>query len=80
MIVARFNITRGNFALNADLSIPACGITALYGPSGCGKTTLMRAMAGLDHHKNGFMQVGDMKWQTANHFVSTYQRSLNNCS
>ncbi|VAW90644.1 Molybdenum ABC transporter ATP-binding protein ModC [hydrothermal vent metagenome] len=76
MIVAKFNINRGDFIMNADLSIPASGITALYGPSGCGKTTLMRAMAGLDHHKNGFMQVGNMKWQSTGQFIATHRRSL----
>ena len=41
-------LTRGDFRLEAELDVPASGITALYGPSGAGKTTLLRAIAGLE--------------------------------
>lgn len=34
-----------------DLHIPTGSITGLFGPSGCGKTTLMRTIAGLQHHE-----------------------------
>jgi len=76
MIEARFNVSRNGFVLNVDLNIPARGITALFGPSGCGKTTLMRAIAGLDYYRDGYLQMGDMTWQQANHFVPPHQRSL----
>lgn len=62
--------------LDVELSVPAEGITALFGPSGCGKTTLLRAIAGLEHHRGGFLQVGDMTWQAGKRFVPPHQRPL----
>lgn len=75
-IDARFNITRGNFSLKIDMSIPAQGITALFGPSGCGKTTLLRAIAGLDHYPGSYLKIGDMRWQDTKHFIPPHQRPL----
>ncbi len=75
-ISARFHVQHDDFELNVDLSFPAQGVTALFGPSGCGKTTLLRALAGLDHHPGGELKVGDVIWQTRNSFVPAHQRSL----
>ena len=75
-IGVRFCIDRGDFVLDAELSVPAEGITALFGPSGCGKTTLLRAIAGLEHHRGGFLQVGDMTWQDGERFVPPHRRPL----
>lgn len=75
-IQARFQIDQGDFSLDVDLKLPAQGISSLFGPSGSGKTTLLRAIAGLDYHPGGFLQVGDMSWQDDGHFVPTHQRPL----
>ena len=75
-IEARFRIHRGEFTLDVNLSVPAQGITALFGPSGCGKTTLLRAIAGLERHRGGFLKVSDMTWQEVNRFVPTHRRPL----
>jgi molybdate transport system ATP-binding protein len=75
-IDARFRIDRGDFKLEADISVPAQGVTSLLGPSGCGKTTLLRAIAGLEHHPGGFLKIGDMIWQDGDHFVLPHKRSL----
>ena len=75
-IEARFRIDRDDFSLDVDLSVPTRGITALFGPSGCGKTTLLRAIAGLEHHRDGFLKVGDMTWQDSDCFVPPYRRPL----
>ncbi len=75
-IEARFRIDRGDFSLDVDLSVPAQGVTSLFGPSGCGKTTLLRAIAGLEHYRGGFLKVGDMTWQEANRFVPPHRRPL----
>jgi molybdate transport system ATP-binding protein len=56
--------------------MPAQGVTALYGPSGCGKTTLLRAIAGLEYHDDGFLRVGDAIWQDDRRFVPTHRRAL----
>lgn len=75
-IEARFHIGKGDFTLNVDLRLPGQGVTALLGPSGCGKTTLLRALAGLDCRRDGYLKVGDRVWQAAGQFVPTHRRSL----
>jgi molybdate transport system ATP-binding protein len=75
-IEIRFRIDQGDFELDVDLCLPARGVSSLFGPSGCGKTTLLRAIAGLEHHAGGFLKVGDMIWQDAGHFVPPHRRPL----
>ncbi len=75
-IQARFKTKCGDFLLDAEFSIPETGITALFGTSGSGKTSLLRAIAGLDHHKNGFVKVGDEIWQEDQFFLPTHKRAL----
>jgi molybdate transport system ATP-binding protein len=62
-IVCRFNLTFPEFVLDAQLDIPAQGITAIFGPSACGKTTLLRCIAGLERPQSGFLQVEEALWQ-----------------
>ncbi len=73
---ARFRVARGEFTLDVDLSLPASGVTALFGPSGCGKTTLLRAIAGLERHDDGYLQIGETTWQDADLFVPPHRRAL----
>jgi thiamine transport system ATP-binding protein len=40
-------VRQGEFALSADLSVRAGGVTAVMGPSGGGKSTLLGAIAGF---------------------------------
>jgi molybdate transport system ATP-binding protein len=75
-IEARFRIDQGSFVLDVDLNLPSQGVSSLFGPSGCGKTTLLRAIAGLEHHRDGFLKVGDMTWQKAGLFVPPHRRPL----
>jgi molybdate transport system ATP-binding protein len=75
-IEARFFVRQGGFRLDAELQIPSIGVTALFGPSGCGKTTLLRAIAGLEHHADGYLRVGDNIWQDDRHFLPPHRRSL----
>lgn len=75
-IRARFQIRRGSFDLDVDLELPSRGVTGLFGPSGCGKTTLLRALAGLDRHSGGRLEMAGRVWQGAQTFVPTHQRAL----
>ncbi|MEE4216389.1 MAG: molybdenum ABC transporter ATP-binding protein [Xanthomonadales bacterium] len=75
-IRARFNIQQEDFRLDVDLDLPGSGVTSLFGPSGCGKTSLLRAMAGLDHHHGGFLQVEEQTWQDAETFLPPHRRPL----
>jgi molybdate transport system ATP-binding protein len=76
MIEARIQLNRGSFSLDAKLSVPGRGVTALFGPSGSGKTTLLRAIAGLDRHADAYLKVGDTVWQDRGTFVPPHRRPL----
>lgn len=75
-IQVKFHIEREGFTLDVDFGIPSAGITAFFGPSGCGKTTLLRAIAGLDHHSGGCLKVGDHVWQDTTAFLPPHRRPL----
>lgn len=74
---ARFQMKIGAFALDAQLSVPARGITALFGASGSGKTTLLRCIAGLARASEGFLSVNGEIWQDEAHgvFVPPHRRA-----
>ncbi len=75
-INARFLLAKKSIVLDVELSVPAKGVTAIFGPSGCGKTTLLRAIAGLEKCSDGALTVGGLEWQSRDHFVPPYMRSL----
>lgn len=62
-ITGRFCTSLGEFRLNAQFSVPAVGVTALFGQSGSGKTTVLRCIAGLERVGEGYLRVGDECWQ-----------------
>ena len=63
MLRANFHLGYGAFRLDADLQVPAEGVTAIFGPSGSGKTTLLRCLAGLERAPHGYLSLGDVVWQ-----------------
>lgn len=75
-IEARYRLQRPAFRLEADFSIPAHGVTALFGPSGAGKTTLLRAIAGLERTDSGYLKIGADTWQDDGRQLATHQRPL----
>ncbi len=77
-IVARFSIDYPGFLLNLDLCLPGSGVTALFGPSGSGKTTCLRAIAGLERPRGGYLAVNGEVWQddAKSIFVPTHRRPL----
>ena len=74
----RLNLVRPDFALQADLDLPARGITVLFGPSGSGKTSLLRCVAGLEKPVQGLVRVGQELWQddASGVFRPPWQRDL----
>ena len=77
-IVARFSIDYPGFSLRVDLRLPGSGVSALFGPSGSGKTTCLRAIAGLERPRGGYLSVNGEVWQddAKRLFVPTHRRSL----
>lgn len=77
-VIARFNLNYADFQLDVDLQLPGAGISVLFGHSGSGKTTLLRCIAGLQHARQGYLQVNGEIWQDHEHniFTPTYQRAL----
>lgn len=51
----------GAFDLEAALTLPLDGITAVFGPSGGGKTTLLRMIAGFERAR-GRIALGGERW------------------
>jgi len=74
----RYQLQRGAFALDVDVTLPAKGISALFGPSGCGKTTCLRCIAGLEKPQQGLLTLGEQCWQdsTRAHFIPVHQRAV----
>ncbi len=77
-ITAQLSIRYDDFSLDADLSLPARGITVFFGHSGCGKTTCLRAIAGLAKLEQGEVSVAGEVWQSSQSkvFLPTYKRDL----
>jgi molybdate transport system ATP-binding protein len=70
-------LSRINFALQVNLTLPASGITVLFGASGSGKTTLLRCVAGLEQSQ-GRITLGNTLWQDSEqkHWTPPHQRDL----
>ena len=74
-IDAHFRTALGSFVLDAEFSVPAHGVTALFGASGSGKTTLLRLIAGLTRAP-GSLSVNGEVWQDGRSFIPTHRRAL----
>ena len=77
ILQSRFSMRLGEFSLDAELSVPAQGVTAVFGASGSGKTTLLRCMAGLSRAPAGFFSVAGEIWQdeTKGIFIPPHERA-----
>jgi molybdate transport system ATP-binding protein len=75
VIEARVQGRVGEFAMDAELAVPAEGVTGLIGPSASGKTTLLRCIAGLVRLKGRVVVKGEV-WQDARSFVPPHRRAV----
>src|SRR5438067_1005612 len=75
-IEARFRLAYPGFALDAEFSVRARGVTALFGRSGSGKTTLLRCIAGLQRAPQGRFMLRGEPWQDDGVFVPTHRRAV----
>jgi len=74
-IQVRLQKSFGAFTLDADVEVPARGVTGLFGPSGSGKTSLLRCLAGLEK-ASGTLKIGDDVWQHGDMFIPSYRRPV----
>ena len=75
-IETRFRLDWPGFSLDADLSLPGRGVTALFGHSGSGKTTFLRCIAGLERPSHGRMVFKGNVWQDDSRWLPTHQRPI----
>ncbi|MGP0629907.1 molybdenum ABC transporter ATP-binding protein [Nitrospina sp. 32_T5] len=77
-LTAHFQVPYPGFTLDAEVDVPARGVTVIFGRSGSGKTTLLRCMAGLTRSPSGFFSVGDDVWQDESRglFRPVHQRAI----
>jgi molybdate transport system ATP-binding protein len=61
-VAAHVEVVLGDFRLDAAVSLPGPGVTAVLGPSGSGKSTLLRCLAGLEPGARGRITVGTEPW------------------
>lgn len=73
-LIASFALQRGDFILDAQLNVPARGVSAIFGRSGAGKTTLLRCIAGLEPTLEGTLKIGDKTYQDDAVFIPAHQR------
>ena len=78
LIRAHFDVQRAGFSMRVQLELPGRGVTALFGHSGSGKTTILRAIAGLERHAGGYLEVNGRIWQDESRhiFMPTHRRAL----
>ncbi|MCE8024230.1 molybdenum ABC transporter ATP-binding protein [Billgrantia aerodenitrificans] len=74
-LACEFRLERGDFVLDARMTLPERGVTALFGRSGSGKTTLLRCLAGLERAR-GWLTVNDCRWQDDQRFLPVHRRPL----
>lgn len=75
-VEAKFKMNFGVFFLDASLSVPSNGITAIFGPSGSGKTSLLHCIAGLEKSSEGYLKVNHEIWQDHDSFLPVHQRPI----
>ncbi|VAX17594.1 Molybdenum ABC transporter ATP-binding protein ModC, partial [hydrothermal vent metagenome] len=77
-LYAHFKLSKQGFTLDAKLSAPDSGVTALFGPSGAGKTIFLRCVAGLDIPDEGFLKVNGDTWldKASGFSLATYERPV----
>ena len=72
----QIRIDRSDFQLETDLTLPEKTVLGLWGASGCGKTSVLRTLAGLDHHPGSNIRIHDQLCQADGVFVPPEQRAL----
>jgi molybdate transport system ATP-binding protein len=75
-IEVRLKHRLGDFNLDANFSAPGQGVTALFGRSGSGKTSVLRAVAGLERAKQGWVRINGEIWQDNKYFLPIHRRPI----
>ncbi|TVP88665.1 MAG: ATP-binding cassette domain-containing protein, partial [Pseudomonadaceae bacterium] len=72
----RLRLSRENFALTLDESLPAQGVTALFGRSGSGKTSVLRCLAGFEPAADADICINGDVWQQGRQSKPTHARAI----
>ncbi|MGY4315186.1 molybdenum ABC transporter ATP-binding protein [Bradyrhizobium sp. JR3.5] len=75
-IEVAFNGSRANVPLDAQFSVPANGVTAIFGAPGCGNATLARCIAGVQRLPSGFCAIDGEIWQDETTFRPPHLRPV----
>ncbi|MES5486079.1 molybdenum ABC transporter ATP-binding protein [Bradyrhizobium sp. INPA03-11B] len=75
-IEVAFSGSIASIPIDAQFSLPASGMTAIFGPPGCGKTTVARCIAGFQHLPTGFCKIDGEVWQDETTFRPAHLRPV----
>jgi molybdate transport system ATP-binding protein len=67
---------RGEFDLQAAITIQTPQYVGIFGPSGSGKSSFLRILAGLEKPAEGFLRVNGQPWFEPGRFVPPQQRRM----
>ena len=70
-LAAHVRVARGRFLLEANVTVPGEGVTALFGPSGAGKSLLLSALVGLVRLQAGRIELGGRLLDDASQSIHT---------
>lgn len=75
---ARIDLTRGEFTLDVEFTVPRGEVLAILGPNGAGKSTILSVLGGLSLPDSGRVELGEHVWlDTADRVdVATHRRGV----
>ncbi|MCC8978517.1 molybdenum ABC transporter ATP-binding protein [Bradyrhizobium acaciae] len=76
LIEVDFSDARASVPVDAQFTVAASGITAIFGPRGCGNARLARLIAGLERLPTGFCAIDGERWQDEDTFRPPHLRRI----
>ncbi|MCP1854550.1 MULTISPECIES: molybdenum ABC transporter ATP-binding protein [unclassified Bradyrhizobium] len=76
LIEVAFSDSHASIPVDAQFTVAATGITAVFGPPGCGNVRLARLIAGLERLPTGFCAIDGERWQDEDTFRPPHLRRI----